>query len=175
MRKASGKVYVKISALALMSAPLASAYGQVANINCPGNIYFGSLQQTGGGCNGSYSLKVSGGTGTKGACLVIISKAIPGSCSVTLTGANLTKKQSVTVKFTAASFSLTGPGNPLSVTRLRMGATTSGGSKQTLSFTSKNLSTANTIVLNIGGRMNFTPNQTSGKYVGSIKLSTTTN
>jgi hypothetical protein len=169
------KKLVTVSALAFLTAPLQQAQAQVPNINCPANLYFGSHQTTGGGCNGTYFVKVTGATGTKGGCLNILSKAAVASCTLTLSGANLTKKQTVSVKFTTPTFTMTGPGKALTVTRLRLGATATGGSKVTLNLSSKSITTGITILINVGGRMNFSINQTTGKYVGIVKLSTTVN
>jgi hypothetical protein len=167
--KKNKQILVSISTLAIASAPNIHAYAATANFQCVQHIYLGKLVAD-GTCGGTYTIKPTGSTVNKGGCLIVITKAIPGTCDLTVQ--KLTKSQSVTVAFTAASFLATGP-STVTIKNLVLNAT--GKSASVLTFTKKDFQKTPTLIFGVGGSLVYSAGQTIGKYVGKVSITANIN
>lgn len=160
---------VKVSALAVLSAPfpIGSARAQNLQISCNQDIRFGRLIAP--GCNGKYILSPGGTRNDTAACLIINSVGNPGKCTVKVTGGAATKSALATFKQSFFTILGTMGGsarfNDL-LMRLRSQPTTAA-TKLTIGTLTLNKGTR---TLEIGGTLNYNASQTAGSYSGKVSV-----
>lgn len=163
------KTLVKVSALALLTAPLyiGSARAQTLQISCKQSIDIGNLIAS--GCAGKYVISPDGVHKNSG-CLLVINTAKAGSCTIKVTGGAATKSALVTFVKTMFTMNGTKGGATAKMDNLQMKMRTQPTIATKLTLGTPTLA-ATKVTIDIGGDLNYADMQTAGSYSGKVAVS----
>jgi hypothetical protein len=154
-------ILVTVSAVAL-----SAAYGNLAMaqliLDCPQRLQVGSHNAC---SNGTLVINPDGSTQLTG-CLATFNTPEPGQCVLSTGGVPPTRN--VVVSFTTNSIFINGGGPQAGIDNFRMQPV--GVATPQAQFTFTPLEVANTVTLDIGGRLNFSNNQAIGNYTGQVQI-----
>jgi len=165
-KKSAQEILIRVSALAVMAAPVPSARAQSTTLNivCKQDIGIGNLIAS--GCmNGTYAIKPNGAHTDMG-CLLIIKSATAGVCTITTKKGPATKSAKIT--FAKTTFKLTSGGATVTLKDLRMRARSKTASVTKLTVSATALQ--NTVTIDVGGSLHYVDLQTAGKYSGKVQV-----
>lgn len=163
----SRAVLVRVSALAFLSAPLwaNSARAQNLQINCKQAIDIGNLIAS--GCSGKYIISPDNNHKNT-ACLIINATAQAGNCQIKVAGKAATK--SAVISFVKTAFTLNGTkGGSVTMKSLQMKLRTQAtiDTKLTVKVTTLN---NGPFLVDIGGALSYSDQQTAGRYTGQVAV-----
>ncbi len=159
--KAKRATMVAVSALALSVSCWSPAEAQL-QLTCSKQLDIGEHDACG---TGWLVISPTGATAPAG-CLISVAAPRPGRCTLSVFGPPPSK--SVIVSFTGTSMTINSGAPTAPVKKLLLQPTASATAKKTFTFTPTEV--ANTVVMDVGGRLYFTAGQTVGYYTGTVNL-----